>query len=467
VISKGEALPYYTMKPLQKMIHGSMRDMECFRLIGRPLSPTDILDLKESAASPWKWFSIDYSAATDGLSWKYSGRILAKLIELLPQREIDLAMSVLGPHKLFYPNGSTKTFRGVMRNGQLMGSILSFPILCLANLGVYLKVMSEIQSSWTHARKLRHVLVNGDDMVYAGPEFLYAEHSRVSERVGLKMSVGKAYVHDEYLNINSTSVNCKIAPPSYPFVDKDVYPSISPNFFGDTNPNELRQEWQKGSVIKNRNTVTPWVIPYLNVGLFFGQHKVQGKSDKAADHHAYGDNLLGNLNVVLDGSLPGRQSDLLKQFLSMNKDAVKQETRLLVKKGLTAFYMTRNLFLPTSMGGMGINRPIGFNKWRITQNDRFVARACVDKIAARRSYLLPLPGIEVTKLKDMDEMPWSKPQSDETDILRTSMTVAPDGEVILSTNFVGSRIKITTKTLGPLKVQMTCYHWWPSAAFAA
>jgi len=472
VISKGEALPYYTMKPLQKMIHGAMRDMDCFRLIGRPLSPTDILDLKESAADTWKWFSIDYSAATDGLSWRYSGRILAKLIELLPPSQVALAMSVLGPHKLYYPTPrsehecglSQKVFKGVMRNGQLMGSILSFPILCLANLGVYLRVMSNEQRSWTYAQKLRHVLVNGDDMVYAGPESLYAEHARVSERVGLKMSVGKAYIHDEYLNINSTSVNCKIAPPSYPFVDKDVYPSISPNFVG-SNGNELRQEWQKGSVT-GRNTVTPWVIPYLNVGLFYGQHKVQGKSDSAEDHHAYSGGLLANLNVVLDGCLPGRQSDLLHRFLFVHKEAIQQESKLQVMKSHTTFFMTRNMFLPIAMGGMGINRPIGFNHVRVTQNDRFVARACVDKISARRSYLLPLPGMGVEKLKDMDEMPWSKPSSDDTDILR-SFLVNQQDNVLCIDEFSTARLKITKKTLGPLKVQMTCYHWWPSAAFAA
>ncbi len=301
VISKGEALPYYTMKPLQKLLHGVMREMPCFRLIGRPLSPCDIIDLKERAASPWKWFSIDYSAATDGLSWRYSGRILQFLLSCLPQSQIDLAMAVLGPHALHYPNGSKKVFRGVQRNGQLMGSILSFPILCLANLGVYLRVMSDTQRGWSDASRLKHVLVNGDDMVYAGPSELWPVHAKISDKVGLKMSVGKAYVHDEYLNVNSTSVSCKISLPTYPYVDPDAYPSVSPNYHGDVR--YTRQEWIKGSVRNSRVCSTPWVIPYLNAGLFFGQHKVQGEHGPSdGNHHEFSGGIVANLNVVLNGA---------------------------------------------------------------------------------------------------------------------------------------------------------------------
>ncbi len=75
VISKGEALPYYTCRPLQHAMHGAMRRMSCFRLIGRPFSPTDLLDLSRKAEKTDHWFSVDYSAATDGLSWTYSGAI--------------------------------------------------------------------------------------------------------------------------------------------------------------------------------------------------------------------------------------------------------------------------------------------------------------------------------------------------------------------------------------------------------
>jgi len=104
VISKGEALPYYSVRPLQKVLHTAMRRMSCFRLIGRPFSPTDVLDMASSSHMDDEWFSIDYSAATDGLSWKYSGRILRYLIQDLSPLQQQQALKVLGPHDLFYPD---------------------------------------------------------------------------------------------------------------------------------------------------------------------------------------------------------------------------------------------------------------------------------------------------------------------------------------------------------------------------
>ena len=44
-ISKGESLPYYLGKRVQRVLHTAMRSMDCFRLIGRPLDPPDLLDL--------------------------------------------------------------------------------------------------------------------------------------------------------------------------------------------------------------------------------------------------------------------------------------------------------------------------------------------------------------------------------------------------------------------------------------
>jgi hypothetical protein len=413
VISKGEALPYYTMKPLQKVLHSAMRKMDCFRLIGRPLSPCDFFDLVEKAATPWKWFSIDYSAATDGLSWKYSGRILKYLIADLPESQQRLALSVLGPHSLHYPNGSSKVFRGVQRNGQLMGSILSFPILCLANVGVYLDVMRDVQFDWTDREKLRHVLVNGDDMVYAGPELKWKVHATVSEQVGLKMSVGKAYIHNEYLNVNSTSVSMRIDKPS-----------------------------------------TPWVIPYLNSGLFYGQHKVQGrKDDEAASHHEYSGGLVDNLNVVLSGSLPGRQADLLKYFLFSHREEVAEECKILVKKGRSQFFMTRNLFIPKCHGGMGVECPTGFD-FRITQNDRALARALLDRCTAKRSYCSPLPGHEVSWLERMDHVAWAKFATDDSDVFSAK-------------GFIAKAIRISEKKISADKVLRPTKWWWDCPAYAA
>jgi len=430
VISKGEALPYYTCRPLQKALHTSMRHLDCFRLIGRPFSPTDMLDLKEKAASTDQWFSIDYSAATDGLSWRYAGRIFKFLIGNLPKTQYDLAMSVLGPHALHYPvkGGRDVIFRGIQQNGQLMGSILSFPILCLANLGVYLAVTAQAQQGWTDVERLRHVLVNGDDMVYAADKSLWERHVETAGKVGLEMSVGKAYQHREYANINSTSVHLALDKPN----------------------------------------ATPWQINYLNAGLFFGQHKVQERVDTGdltvsedglncriaePEQVAY---LLGaahlgqdpakglavNLNVLLDGSLPGRQTSLLKRFLLEHPEDLRRECSMVVKVRGRPHLATRNLFLPLSLGGMGVNAPCGW-KYEVKPVQQQIALACLESSTAPISCGFPLPGYPLSDLETELTVPWVK-RSSEIELF----------------SCVTTAIKLTRKRLNFLKggVQRYCLH---------
>jgi hypothetical protein len=410
VISKGEAQPYYAMKRLQRAIHTSMRNLSCFRPIGRPISPTDLIDLDIRARADDEWFSVDYSAATDGLSYKYSGRILDFLIADLDERTRHIAREVLGPHELWYPTRELESavqcecgkwqeeyrtgkpkFRGLQRNGQLMGSILSFPILCLANLGVYLLVNQESQRWWSGRDRLRHVLVNGDDMLYRAHPSIWEKHVEIGKAVGLKMSVGKAYHHGVYANINSTSYHKKV---------------------GDT----------------------PWKIGYLNCGLYFGQHKIQGdersldrdqdkvdprlecqwadqervKQELAKAHLGQdpSSGLVVNLNCLLEGSLPGKQKDLLGSFLREHGEAIARETTVLVQEKNQKSLRTRNIFLPKSLGGMGVVPPPGW-KFKITGTQKWIATHFLENSSALRTYQLPLPppGFDVQTIEE-PKSPW-------------------------------------------------------------
>lgn len=389
VISKGEALEYYGMKPLQRAIHGSLRNLDPFRLIGRPLCPTDLIDLAEKAEPNYKWFSVDYSAATDGISWRYTKRILKYLISNLDADSRDLAMKVLGPHDLYYPSTEeesatddpaspaymtlpgTPIMKGVQTNGQLMGSILSFPILCLANLGVYLLTTQRMQASWSDKERLRHVLVNGDDMVYAAPLDLWETHVKIGKSVGLNMSVGKAYQHSSYLNINSTSI---------------VYDLT-----------RAHAEVQKS---------TPYQIDYLNVGLFFGQHKVQGRTE-AREHSKSKDGIVDNINTLIQGSLPGRQCSLLGRLLSEQSEAIKADCKCtLVDERSRVKMHYRNLFISKAMGGMGVWCPPGFS-FRTTKTDKYIMSFIRSQYTLPKfRYQRPLPGFDVTDLDTKGSQPW-------------------------------------------------------------
>jgi len=306
VISKGEAVPYYVSKALQVAMLSTLREMECFRLVGRPMTAPDLLDLARNPVlfgqGPLEWFSVDYSAATDRLSARLSAAILERITRGLDPVLQEIWASVLAPHWCRYPFPYSEKIKPVsQRNGQLMGSILSFPILCLANLGLYLlNIRDDIRPL---REKLRGVLVNGDDMLYVAPRSLWDSHVALGERVGLSMSPGKAYHHSTYANVNSACYHYSL----------------------------------------HSSTSCPHAIPFLNSGLYFGQNKVLGGDDVLVEK-----SFCATINPLLAGSLPSRRCGLLAAFVSRHK------SRILMECG------GRNLFISEGFGGLGIHKPRDF-----------------------------------------------------------------------------------------------------------
>lgn len=379
IISKGESLAYYSVRPIQKAMHTAMRRMPCFRLIGQKFSPADLHDLVDRAQPSYEWMSVDYVASTDGLSWLFSQEILKSLIRELPEKVQKRALLALGPHRLHYPvykkNGTWGAAEpaGIQRTGQLMGSILSFPILCLANLAVYLHA-SKFNSHWDLDDRLKHVLVNGDDMLYCGPPETWRKHVKAGLAVGLRMSPGKAYHHPVYANINSTSVHFAIS---------------------------------RNAVALPRREV-PRQIDFLNTGLLQGRHKVLGRCKSTGEDEEYvtpaSTSWLANLPEILKGCLQKKQCAVLAKLLSEQASEIAVEARVpyLGRKG----FHHRNIFLPVSSGGCGVQPPEGW-KWRVTKTDVKVARAILRQNTGldRNPLIGPLLGHELEETVD-PVVPW-------------------------------------------------------------
>jgi hypothetical protein len=326
VISKGPALPYYFSKPLQERVHTLMRQMPCFALIGAPVTGDRLVEVaanhvpftfaNSGDGGRLEWFSIDYSAATDGLSATLSAAILASLTRGCPRFERNMWASVLAPHMIDYPPLSGVA--SVMEeNGQLMGSILSFIVLCLANLGLYLYLLrDDARSVW---EKMKGVLVNGDDMLYAAPSGMWREHVAVGKKVGLEMSVGKAYHHNAFASVNS---QCFLA-------------SLKHGSFG-----------------------TPTQVPFFNVGLFFGRNKVmQGANVDDAVKEA---SRLSTVREVLSGvwrpygKAAHAECSVFAAFIGLHRAELEAEAR------------GRNWFIHESLGGCGVPIPDGW-KWKVDE----------------------------------------------------------------------------------------------------
>jgi len=365
VISKGNAAPYYLAKYFQKKLHGILREYPFFRLIGKTVCPTDLYDLVNNrimgGTGPFGFASIDFAAATDNLSASLSRSIMEELTCDFPDWWKHLFLQCLAPHYCKYPKVDDVKLKDVQQqNGQLMGSIVSFLILCLANAGVTLAATAEEDPNGWYDR-LRGVLINGDDNGFVCRKSVYKTFTRYAEACGLEMSVGKAYWHHTLFNINSQCFHLDLAKA-------------------------------------NKFLVTPKVIPYLNTGLFFGQGKVLEKDGEICTRK-----MSSVINEVVHGSLPGRQCHILKQYLALHRDSIQEECR------------GRNLFIPIELGGMGIQLPIGFET-KIT----YLQQVLAGSILHRNPYLDlgmgPSRGLTLSERPESDVAPWLAPGTVKIDI---------------------------------------------------
>jgi hypothetical protein len=139
------------------------------------------------------WLSGDYTAATDNLPMWVSQALMEGILEHIDHEPTKRwARYEVGPHQLEYPDSSGIP-SGIQNSGQLMGSLLSFPLLCLAN--AFIVEYSGIEPGT--------FLVNGDDIV------AYTSHEAIERwkvnapRIGLSLSLGKNFIDKTFCTVNS------------------------------------------------------------------------------------------------------------------------------------------------------------------------------------------------------------------------------------------------------------------------
>ena len=231
VITKGDARAYYAVMPLQKDCWKHLAAKEEFSLIGRPLAEEHLINIDQGTARVLavsglketfdKWVSGDYSAATDGLSLEISQLALQQYMRSVGLSEKDdlwqLASKALGAHKVSYgkTNDGTESDRQlpddfIMKNGQLMGSPMSFPILCAINFVAYKTALRQYikarGGNWDEVAKLKSlpVCVNGDDILFKANEDFYTNFWQPAiKAIGFSLSQGKNYFAGSFLTVNS------------------------------------------------------------------------------------------------------------------------------------------------------------------------------------------------------------------------------------------------------------------------
>lgn len=205
VITAGSAFSR-VLKPFQVALHQGLRTFPEFSLVGESEEPSALSEYEASLQQferienalrgvsnryPSRSFlSGDYESATDGFFMSVTEVLLESILKSISHEPTKRwARWEIGSKELIYPDG----LRGTQKRGQLMGSILSFPLLCLANKALCLWCGMEPNS----------FLINGDDLVSMATPQQKALWFERGSSVGLKPTVGKTYVDPDFCTFNS------------------------------------------------------------------------------------------------------------------------------------------------------------------------------------------------------------------------------------------------------------------------
>jgi len=306
VISKGPPILYTVLRPLWKKVHTILRQHPIFCLIGTPITEEILLnvlgsDLKEGEA----FLSGDYEAATDNLYSWVSEEIADAISEEL---------QLLGIEKRLFIRALTgHLIRGLpQRNGQLMGSIVSFPVLCIANAAAS-RWAAELAENKPLQLKQCKMLINGDDVAIRGKASVYQFWRTITSAFGLKESIGKTFLSTKFVNINST------------------------NFTYEETPHPLVCTSKDGNAIVRQCRYT--LVPYVNMGLISGLKRSQGVIG-LDDQDDPRNNIGVRASELLRLCPPALRGNIYNLFLRKHK-------QLLAKTHVP-------WFLPRWLGGLGL-----------------------------------------------------------------------------------------------------------------
>lgn len=206
VITKGPPATYYILKTLQKYMHNHMRTLPVFELIGKTISANVMTEAIPRLDEEEKYLSGDYSDATNELEAWVCDTITEELCTVLgiDSIEKDLMDKSLTKHIMELRDrlGIHILKRSKQLNGQLMGSILSFLWLCIANVTLVRMSKEEGEGRPISLKELE-ARINGDDCCFAANKEVKELWESYGRIMGLKPSIGKVFWTREFVTMNS------------------------------------------------------------------------------------------------------------------------------------------------------------------------------------------------------------------------------------------------------------------------
>jgi len=219
-ISCGSAIAYAPTQAIQKWMWGKLQGFAQFHLTGETVDRRHINALLLQGSVGDVCVSGDYSAATDNLHLDVTLACIEEMCSANSpgvNRIRNIVLRALGPQGISYfgkdwvCKASLKDRKGelpssfMQMRGQLMGSPLSFPILCIINAAI-LRHTYEVWNADGKPIAIKDLpaLFNGDDVLFTCDERMYGLWRWIITQVGFLPSVGKNFVSRDFANINST-----------------------------------------------------------------------------------------------------------------------------------------------------------------------------------------------------------------------------------------------------------------------
>jgi hypothetical protein len=308
VISKGPPFLYTALKPLQKRMWTILKSrVAAARLISEPVTAEYIQSRMGSKLKADEGFlSVDYSDATNEMFSWCSESAMVQICESLgiTDDERKLCLRALTGHIMEYDGAKSPQLRG-----QLMGSIVSFPILCIINLAICRWSM-EVAHKRVYTLDDAPIAVNGDDGILRINESGKRAWERIASYCGLSPSVGKVYFSRSFLNMNSTTYN-------YHPLGWEGYTTV-------------RSDGKKVNRIRHFE-----LVQYVNLGLLFNFQRSGGGAGTASNGLTIGDRCRELIRLCPSAL----QERVLSYFLCHNRDV------------LGRYHIP--WFIPERLGGMG------------------------------------------------------------------------------------------------------------------
>jgi len=209
------------LRPIQRRMWTRLKSHPVFQFTAGMPYPEALTSIFERASLPgYIVNSADYSAATDQIPTETSVFAIRRILRHFQQpqdvdnseweRVVTVAENSLAHNTLIYPAEAPggKPVSMKQTRGQMMGNLLSFPILCLVNFTIWAEsVLVDGDYSLEHlCLALRNnddlpVRINGDDLLSAQRE--NSSFPGIVAKAGWALSVGKSYLHKTTGCINS------------------------------------------------------------------------------------------------------------------------------------------------------------------------------------------------------------------------------------------------------------------------